>query len=111
MNIDLTPILIGIIDLIAAIIAYKVIPWIKAKTTEQQQANIHAWYRIFVMAAEQIYGANHGSEKLAYVKEQLMRKGFDVDVPTIEATVKELFKYNPFGAVEQLAETPETESK
>ena len=114
MNIDLTPILQAVIILVSGLITYKLVPWLKARTTAQQQANINAWYRVFVMAAEQIYGANHGPEKMAYVKEQLMRKGFDVDVPTIEATVKELFNYNPFGAVEPLTEAPkagETEGK
>ncbi|MCR4622669.1 MAG: phage holin family protein [Clostridiales bacterium] len=99
MNIDLTPIFQAIIMLAAGLITYKLVPWIKSKTTQQQQQNIQAAYRIFIMAAEQIYGANHGPEKLQYVVDGLRARGYDVDVPTIEALVMELFNYDPFGAI------------
>ena len=94
MKIDLTVILVAVLDLIAALITYKLIPWIQSKTTAQQQQNLDAVYCTLVFAAEQLYGANHGAEKLAYVKERLRERGYDVDVPTIEATVKRLFNYN-----------------
>ena len=94
MKIDLTVILVAVLDLIAALITYKLIPWIQSKTTAQQQQNLDAVYCTLVFAAEQLYGANHGSEKLQYVKERLLERGYDVDVPTIEATVKRLFNYN-----------------
>lgn len=94
MNIDLTPIIQAVIVLLAAFVTYKVVPWIKSKTTAQQQANLDVVYEMFCYAAEQLYGANHGPEKLTYVKEKLMEKGYDVDVPRIEATVKRLFNYH-----------------
>ena len=88
--IDLTPILETIIALIAALVTYKVIPWIKSKTTESQQAILMATVRTLVYAAEQLYGAGKGKEKLAYVKQKLEEKGFDIDVDAIEAAVKEI---------------------
>ena len=94
MNIDLTVIIEAILGLMAALITYRLIPWIRSKTTAQQQANIEIVYEMLVYAAEQLYGANHGSEKLNYVKERLRERGLDVDVPRIEATVKRLFNYH-----------------
>lgn len=88
--IDLTPILETIIALIAALVTYKVIPWIKAKTTESQQAILMATVRTLVYAAEQLYGAGKGKEKFTYVRQKLQEKGFDVDVDAIEAAVKEI---------------------
>ena len=88
--IDLTPILETIIALVAALVTYKVIPWIKAKTTESQQVILMATVRTLVYAAEQLYGAGKGEEKLEYVKQKLQEKGFDVDVDAIEAAVKEI---------------------
>lgn len=88
--IDLTPILEAIIALIVALITYKVIPWIKAKTTESQQAILMATVRTLVYAAEQLYGAGKGKEKFTYVRQKLQEKGFDVDVDAIEAAVKEI---------------------
>ena len=65
MKIDLTAIIQAIIALCAALITYKLIPWIKSKTTEQQQANLAAAAKIAVYAAEQIFGGNKGQEKYA----------------------------------------------
>ena len=45
---------------------------------------------VAVYAAEQLYGAGAGKEKLIYVKGQLAKKGYKVDVDEIEAAVREL---------------------
>lgn len=87
--IDLTPIINAIIMLLAAIITYKVLPWIKAKTTNEQQAMLRATIKTLVFAAEQTWGAGHGPEKLDFVIEQLRFKGFTVDRVEIEAAVGE----------------------
>lgn len=90
MNIDLTPIVQAIIGLIAALIAYRLIPWIKAKTTNEQQAYVNALIKAGVFAAEQLYQAdNMGQKKMAFVKEYLQGKGFDVDTTAIEAAVSQ----------------------
>lgn len=89
-HIDLTPILQAIIALLATIITVKVIPWIKSKTTTQQQILLEATVDILVRAAEQIYGAGTGPEKMQYVKDELELRGFTVDVAAIEAAVREL---------------------
>ena len=89
MNIDLTPIIQAVIALIAAIITVKVIPWIKAKTTNEQQALITATIKTLVFAAEQLYGSGIGNEKLAYVERELEAKGFKVERAQIEAVIKE----------------------
>lgn len=88
--IDLTPIFEAIIALIAALVTYKLIPWLKARTTESQQAMLMATVRTLVYAAEQLYGSGKGDEKLQYVKQKLEEKGFDVDIDAIEAAVKEI---------------------
>ena len=87
--IDFTPIIQAVIALIAAIITAKVIPWIKAKTTNEQQQLIAATVKTLVFAAEQIYGAGFGEEKFDYVQVKLLEKGFDVDRDVIEAAIKE----------------------
>lgn len=113
MNIDLTPILQAVIALLAAIITFRVIPWIKAHTTETQQNNLAAAARIAVYAAEQIYGANNGDLKLDYALDILEDKGFRLDRDilreVVEAALKEAYFSDLHGekpeAVE--AETPE----
>ena len=88
-TIDLTPIFQAFIALLAALVTYKLIPWIKSKTTESQQKNMRALVKVLVYAAEQLYGAGNGAEKLQYVRDELNRRGFDVDFDEIEAAVGE----------------------
>ena len=89
-GIDLTPIFQALIALLASLVTIKLIPWIKARTTAQQQEMLRAAVSVAVYAAEQIYGTSKGHDKLMYVKGQLARKGFHVDVEEIEAAVQEL---------------------
>lgn len=90
MNINLTPILQALIGLLAALVTYRLIPWIKAKTTNEQQIYIRALVKAGVYAAEQIYKADGmGRYKMEYVKEFLHDHGYDVDVTEIEAAVSE----------------------
>jgi uncharacterized membrane protein YozB (DUF420 family) len=105
--IDLTPIINAVIALIAAIISVKVIPWIKAKTTNEQQAMMRATVKTLVFAAEQVYGAGEGYAKMTYVKNGLRKRGFDIDVDEIEAAVGEYINNFP---VLEIAE-PEQEAE
>lgn len=86
-NIDLTPLFQALIALLGAIITYKLVPWIKARTTNEQQEALRATVRTLVFAAEQVYGAGKGAEKLDYVIAQLAAKGYTVDRAEIEAAV------------------------
>jgi len=87
MNINLTPILQALIGLLAALITYRLIPWIKAHTTQAQRDQINAAIKIAVFAAEQIYGAGKGAEKLDYATAWLHEHGYDISRAEIEATV------------------------
>ena len=88
-TIDVTQIIVAIIGLLSAIITYRIIPWIKANTTEKQQAIIRAAIQTAVYAAEQLYGAGHGQEKYDYAVDWLKSHGYDVDKAEIEAAVYE----------------------
>ena len=93
MNINLTPIIQAIIALLAALVTYRLVPWIKARTTAAQQENMRALYKVLVFAAEQLYGAGNGHEKLEYVKDWLEEHGYDVNVAEIEAAVGEYINH------------------
>lgn len=91
-TIDLTKILEAVITLLAALITYRLVPWIKSRTTENQQILLQSMVRTLVFAAEQLYGAGHGQEKFDYVCDQLKQRGYTVDRDEIEATVYTAFK-------------------
>lgn len=112
--INLTPIFEALIALLAALVVHKLIPWIKAKTTNEQQTGLAVTIKTLVFAAEQIYGSGAGYEKMQYVKTQLEKRGFQVDTNAIEAAVLENFKtlhagYDYDQVDEQAYETEETE--
>lgn len=90
LGIDLTPLFQAVIGFQAALVTYKLIPWIQARTTAQQQELLRAAVSVAVYAAEQLYGAGSGKEKLMYAKGQLAKKGYRVDMDEIEAAVREL---------------------
>ena len=72
----------------AALITYKLLPWLKVKLSNEQQAALTAAVKVLAYAAEQVYGAGRGDEKLKYVEEGLRERGFEVDRAAIEAAVK-----------------------
>lgn len=87
-SIDLTPLIEAVIALLGMLITGRLIPWIKAKTTAQQQVNLTAAVRTFVYGAEQAFGAGHGAEKLQYACAALTKAGYDVDSTAVLATIE-----------------------
>lgn len=86
---DITPIIETVAALIAVIFTAVVIPYIKSKTTTQQQAQINAWVKIAVAAAEQIYkGSGRGEEKKEYVINWLEERGFTLDEDELDALIE-----------------------
>lgn len=86
---DITIIIEAVFALIAAIITAIIIPYIKSRTTAQQQSQINAWVRIAVSAAEQIYvGSGRGEEKKAYVISWLREHGAVVDESKLNAMIE-----------------------
>lgn len=86
---DITTIIEAAAALVAAVITAVVIPYIKSRTTAQQQAEINAWVKIAVTAAEQIYrGSGRGEEKKAYVLNWLAEHGITLDEDRIDALIE-----------------------
>lgn len=87
--IDLTPLLQAVLSLGATIITVMVIPYIKSKTTTEQQSSMKSWAHTAVKAAEQLYPkSGSGKVKKAYVLNFLNQHGFTVDDATLEALIE-----------------------
>lgn len=86
---DITPIVEAIALLIAAVITAVVIPYVRSKTTSQQQQEINGWVKIAVLAAEQIYiGSGRGQEKKAHVLNFLAEHGVTLDEARVDALIE-----------------------
>ena len=86
---NITPVVEAVFALIGVVITAVVIPYIRSKTTAQQQAEINDWVKIAVSAAEQLYkDSGRGSEKKAYVLEWLNEHGVTVDESKLDALIE-----------------------
>lgn len=85
-----------LIELCAAIASLWLVPWIKAKLSAEQIADMLRWVEIAVSAAEQLYDATQGTIKKKYVVSFLEERGYRVDEEelnlAIEAAVLRLHK-------------------
>jgi hypothetical protein len=89
MTFDITPIIEAVIALAGVVVSCVLIPYIKSKTTAEQQKEINAWVKIAVSAAEQIYvGSGRGEEKKAYVIKWLREHGITVDEAKLDALIE-----------------------
>lgn len=104
MMIDLTPVFQALIALIAALITCWLIPWIKAKTTKQQQENLYAAAKIAVYAAEQIFGPKSGKDKFKYARDFLISIGYNVNTDVLEAAIESAVRTLPIKWDEVMAD-------
>lgn len=89
-NIDLTPILQAVIALAAALITYRLVPWLKAQMSEAQYQRMLSVVDTLVYAADKLYKTGVINSKLEYVEHEMAVRGFVVDRAAIEAAVTEL---------------------
>ena len=95
---DITQILLGVILILGGLAILVVWPYIKAHVSVEQLSMLSGIAQTVVFAAEKIFGAKMGADKLAYAlglaKKLLEKKGltFDEDVirAAIEAQVQQL---------------------
>ena len=95
---NITQIILGLIFILGGVIGLFVIPYIKTHMTAEQITILTGIAQTVVYAAEKIFGAKMGTDKLAYAlkvaKDLLAKKGlsFDEDVvrAAIEAQVQQL---------------------
>lgn len=85
--IDITPIIEAIIGLALAAVGAFLIPWLRERFGTEKLAKAQGWVQIAVLAAEKLYGAGKGDEKLAYVEQFLAQHKIKLDIEALEALV------------------------
>lgn len=97
---DLTQLAQTIISLAAGIVSLYLVPWLRSRLTNEQLTKVKSWVQIAVYAAEKLYGAGNGDQKLAYAEEILRKHGIRLDMATlkamIDAQIKEMENMEPF---------------
>lgn len=90
--IDLTNLIEAVLGILFLIAMKYLLPWLKARMTAEQEESFALIVEIAVMAAEKIYGAQHGEDKLKYVDEYLEARGIYIDTTRIRAYVNSAIK-------------------
>lgn len=87
--IDLTVLFQALITLAAALITYRLVPYLKEKLGNERLETAKIWARAAAAAAEELYqGSGRGEEKLKYVTEFLNDKGFTLDPENLQKIVE-----------------------
>lgn len=84
---DLTKLIEALLELAFFAITVLLIPWLKTKLDNEQEAKLRTAFEIAVLAAEKLYGAGNGDKKLEYVEGYLKERGIKVDTARIKAYV------------------------
>ena len=89
---DITEIVKIILTLVSSLAVTFFIPWIREKTSMAQREKTGAIVKTLVQAAEQLYGAGLGKEKLAYVTASLNSMGYVVNTDDIGDAVRAMIE-------------------
>lgn len=84
---DLTPILEAVIALAASAITLFLIPWLRERFGNEKLEKARGWVEIAVYAAEKMYGAGKGAEKLEYAEAFLAQHNIKLDTAELIAMV------------------------
>lgn len=85
--IDFTPIVEALIGLAVTAITVFLIPWLRERYGNETLEKAKGWVQIGVLAAEKLYGAGKGDEKLVYVSNFLAQHKIKLDVEALKALV------------------------
>lgn len=84
---DFTPLAEALISLAVAAITVFLIPWLRERYGNETLEKARGWVQIAVYAAEKLYGAGNGAEKLAYAESVLAKHKIKLDTATLMAMV------------------------
>lgn len=85
--IDFTPLVEALITLAVTAISVFLIPWLRERYGTEKLAKAQGWVQVAVLAAEKLYGAGKGDEKLAYVENFLEEHNIILDMDALMAMV------------------------
>lgn len=113
--VDFTPLVQAIITLAAAAITVFLIPWLKERYGNEALEKARSWVQIAVYAAEKMYGAGHGNDKLAYAEQVLAKHKIKLDFDTlktmVDAEIKKMEQVEGVTVVEPMEMMEETEEE
>lgn len=103
---DFTPILEAIIALAASAITIFLIPWLRQRYGNETLEKARGWVEIAVYAAEKLYGAGNGDQKLEYAEAFLAQHNIKLDTSELIAMVNAEIKKMEQAEITLIEEEP-----
>ena len=97
--IDFTPLVEALITLAVTAITVFLIPWLRERYGTEKLAKAQGWVQVAVLAAEKLYGAGKGDEKLTYVEAFLASHKIKLDTDALKAMVNAEIKKMETGLI------------
>ena len=96
-SVDITELVKAIISIMAMVISYFIIPWLKAKLSEARWDNLCKWTSAAVKAAEVLFtGTGLGDKKREYVMSRIKyicdKNGYSFDEDDLRIAVENAWK-------------------
>ena len=96
MTVDITQVVLAVIGLLSVILTSVVVPLVKAKLSREQWNTLMVYTTAGVQAAEIIFGAGRGKEKLEwvtrYIEEECAARKIKVDMQSIHVAIENAWK-------------------
>lgn len=89
--IDWTSIILGVLALLSAVVTGFLIPWLRSKTTTEQQEQIRTTLRMLMGAAEVYFASGEGAKKKEWVLNQL-KENYGIDGEWIEDWLEGMYR-------------------
>lgn len=107
---DITPLVEALLALATTAITLFFIPWLRERYGNETLEKAKNWVQIAVYAAEKIYGAGNGDQKLEYVEHLLAQHKIKFDTVTLKAMVDaEIKKMEQAETVIEVEHIPDVE--
>lgn len=85
---DITKILLLIIELLGILASVFIIPWLKSKLSAEEMREMREWIEIGCAAAQQLYSPEETERKKQYVLDLLESKGYKVDSKEVDSAIE-----------------------
>lgn len=85
--IDFTPLLEALVVLLASVVTMVIVPALRERYSNEQLEKARSWVQIAVYAAEKMYGAGNGEQKLAYAEQVLAEHKIKLDTSALKAMI------------------------
>lgn len=90
---DITTLVVAGVGVLAAVIEVFLIPWVKTKWDRSRMEKLNELAKVAVAAADQLFTSEQREEKKAHAQTVLQAKGYNINLPEVDAAIEAAVLY------------------